>query len=76
MDLFSGVTTDNLFVTSLQQQAQLDAQPAHFPRRTVTAEDGSERVFHAIPIEQAMNAVVREAADHLPARPNSKEAGS
>ena len=57
------------------QRATQEAQLAHYARRTISEEDGSERVVYAVPIEQAMEAVLREAkADHS-AESHPKEVG-
>ncbi len=57
------------------QRATQEAQLAQYARRTITAEDGSERITYAIPIEQAMESLLKGEADSHSAGADPKEAG-
>ncbi len=57
------------------QRATQEAQLAQYARRTIAGEDGSERTTYAIPIEQAMESLLKEEADAHSAGADPKEAG-
>lgn len=57
------------------QRATQEAQLAQYARRTITGEDGSERIVYAVPIEQAMASVLKEATDNHVTGSHPKEVG-
>ena len=57
------------------QKATQQAQLAQYARRTVSQDDGSKRVVYAIPIEQAMEAVLNNAKKGHTAESHPEEVG-
>ena len=57
------------------QRATQEAQLSQYAKRKISEEDGSERVVYAVPIEQAMEAVLNEAGNDHSEESHSKEAG-
>lgn len=58
-----------------QQRATQEAQLARYAVRETTAEDGTKQTSYAIPIQQAMETVLKEAGSPKSAKPQPKEAG-
>ncbi len=58
------------------QRATQEGQLTRYTRRTMKAEDGSERTSYAVPIEQAIESVLQDAGTARPEGVNPKEAGT
>ena len=57
------------------QRATQEAQLSKYARRTIAEVDGMERVVYAMPIEQAMEAVLIDAKNDYSAESHPKEIG-
>lgn len=57
------------------QRATQEAQLSQYGKRTFAEEDGSERTVYAVPIEQAMEAVLNDTRDNDSTTSHPEEAG-
>ncbi len=57
------------------QRATQEAQLSRYGRHTIAQEDGSERTVYAVPIEQAMEAVLNDTRDNNSTTSHPEEAG-
>jgi len=61
-DIVAGRPIAQPWLSADLQRAAQEAQLGQYARRTITEEDGSERITYAIPIEHAMESVLVDVA--------------
>ena len=74
-EIAAGNSVGQPWLNAELQRATQEAQLAGYARRVIQAEDGSERITYAVPIEQAMESVLAEAADNPSAGTRPGKAG-
>jgi len=74
-EIAAGTPMSQPWLNADLQRATQEAQLSQYARRTISEEDGSERVVYAVPIEQAMETVLSKARNDQAAESHPKEDG-
>lgn len=75
-EIAEGTPMSQPWLTAELQRATQEKQLSEYARRTITGEDGSERITYAIPIQQAMESVLEEAKRNVTETSRPQEGGS